>query len=214
MTSIHFRTNDPSYLLPLLETEFSSAPHPDERSRRQLELLGSLLQENLQLLSDSSRQTQLRQLADTVSLQAAGSEKALLVITERFVSLYWGDRIRTDNLDEQVSYYSRLSGLPVLGLGVHGGGNLVLQAVCGRQELQAYYWFASDDLQPCSGSELAELLQLPAEIAAPLDSALGGETLEDILSPLEAALGITVEEPLSLGKPELVWPGAVLYNIV
>ena len=162
MASLYFRIEndtDLHTLLQTLEAEFSAAPALDDQTRNQLGLLGSLLQKNMDgehtPAQRAVQQAQLRQLAGSMPLQSmASGEKALLVHQGDFAALYWGDRIRTDNLDEQVRRYAALTGLPVLGIGVYLGCNLTLCAADSEQDCEAYYWFEEDEIQPGDGAEL------------------------------------------------------------
>lgn len=223
MASLYFRVKDPAALKALLtklEAEFAQAPQIDEKARNQLGLLGSLLQKNMDTLADPAQReasrAQLRQLAGNMPLQSmASGEKALLVQQGNFVSLFWGDRIRSDNLDEQTRRYAALSGLPVLGIGTYQEANLTLYAVNGEQESEAYYWFEQDEIQPGDGAELCELLGLPQETAPALEHAFDAETLEELTHRLQKALGITLDpaQPAAIsGTPTAEWPGASFYK--
>lgn len=224
MASLSFRTNSPAdakALLQTLQPEFSQPLQADAQALNQLGLLGSLLQQNMDSLADpaqrAAQQAQLRQLAGNMPLcSLANSEKALLVQQNGFVSLFWGDQIRSDNLNEQVRRYAALTGLPVLGTALYQGENLTLYALSGTQEAEAYYWFAQDEIQPGDGQELAALLQLPPRAADALDDAFDAETLPDLLEGLQTALGISVVTPPcaeTLGAPAVQWPGADVYYL-
>lgn len=224
MASLYFRIEndtDLHTLLQTLEAEFSAAPALDDQTRNQLGLLGSLLQKNMDgehtPAQRAVQQAQLRQLAGSMPLQSmASGEKALLVQQGDFAALYWGDRIRTDNLDEQVRRYAALTGLPVLGIGVYLDFNLTLCAADGEQDCEAYYWFEEDEIQPGDGAELCEVLHLPETAAAPLDDAFDAEALPQLTSGLEAALGIALSPDSllpRLGSAAAEWPGASFYKL-
>ena len=213
MASLYFRIEndtDLHTLLQTLEAEFSAAPALDDQTRNQLGLLGSLLQKNMDgehtPAQRAVQQAQLRQLAGSMPLQSmASGEKALLVQQGDFAALYWGDRIRTDNLDEQVRRYAALTGLPVLGIGVYLGCNLTLCAADGEQDCEAG-----------DGAELCEVLHLPETAAAPLDDAFDAEALPQLTSGLEAALGIALSPDSllpRLGSAAAEWPGASFYKL-
>ena len=218
MAGLHFRTNDPQSLLDKLQKDFSSAPAMDAESKKQMDLLSTLVQKNLAALDDpderSRQQSLLRQLTGGVPTETG---RAVIVLRPGFVSLYKRDHIRMDNLDRQTMEYSSRFGLPVLGAALQGSENFALYAAHKGEMTGGYYWFEEDDCQPADACELCQLLEQP-QWADGLEAALDLDTCCELVEQYQAVTGLPLfldeESCAALAlSPVCCWPGASVWKV-
>ena len=223
--SIHFRSDTPDSLIPILKKLFDKKPKPDIHSIWAMKLIEAEAQGNINKITDekekNEKQTQLDIILNKARNDMDDSEKALIVMRERFVSLYWYDHIRNDNLDQMLFKYAGKTKTPALGVGVYDNSNFIIYAIrdAGRQSAeQAHgtYWFDNDDIKPVEATELTRIIEAEFLHNA-LEKTLSCEDGETMAETFEESTGLMIlldtEYCIEIGMTKIAeWGGADLFR--
>lgn len=123
-------------------------------------------------------------------------DPAIVVVRPHFVSLYWYDHIRSENLEEVAWNFSRRCRVPVLGLCRFDLEDVQLCAVrnAGVPEADTCrgdYFFNEKDIQPVAAEDLCRILEMPA-LQKGLAEALACPDGEEMAETLEKVLGLPI----------------------
>lgn len=93
-------------------------------------------------------------------------EPAAIVVRKDFVSIYWYDHIRVENLSTEASKYAALCDVPALGVGVYDDTYFSIYAVRNagkpnKESCVGEYLFDYEDLTPVDAQRVCELLDAP-----------------------------------------------------
>lgn len=118
---IHLRCDDSSAILPALKRAFGAKKKaPGKREAAAMELILSLARKNLAETVDPAERAQkslaFEQLMANAQMDMATDAPATIVIREHFVSVYWYDHIRAENLSDELLEYAALCGVPAMGV--------------------------------------------------------------------------------------------------
>lgn len=88
---------------------------------------------------------------------------AVLVVREHFVSIYWHDHIRSDNLEKELLDYAAKCQVSALGTAVYDDANFQIYAVCNAhrndiQILKGQYMFDYDDIESVTAEDICTTL--------------------------------------------------------
>lgn len=91
---------------------------------------------------------------------------ATIVVREYFISIYWYDHIRSDNLQNKMSEYSIISGAPAIGTAVYDDTNFQIYAVrdAGTPNERTYcgeYMFDYQDVRPVNAEDVCNTVNAP-----------------------------------------------------
>lgn len=226
--SLHFRTDDPEALLPALKTLFSKAPKADKQSQAVMELIRAMGQMEIDKMPEGAAKAERQQaladfMADSTKITSADSPRAIIVLSRYFVSLYWEDKIRVENLGHVLGEYAAKLDLPAMGVALYDDTNFVILAVKNagkpnKEECQGIYWFDEHDIRPIKAADLcrvldADFLRLPFEHML---RAKNGEAMAELFErgtnlPIMLYPEDCPESELSMVAQ---WPNADVYHIV
>lgn len=221
--SLHLRCEDRGTLLPKLKTLLDDPSFWREETEDLLGLLGQVFEQQLPQL-DERKQRAGKALLDNLRTGLDDWEQredpAIVVVRPHFVSLYWYDHIRSENLEEQAWNFGRRCRVPVLGVcrfdicdlqlcGVRNAG--CPEAVTCRGD----YYFNEHDIQPVDAGELCRILEAPF-LQEGVAAALACSDGEGMAQMLEKALKMPIylnERMLSAeGKrPTECWRKTLVY---
>lgn len=150
----------------------------------------------------------------------ADTEKATVIVRGDFISVYWYDVIRYENLRGELEKYAALCGVPALGAGIYDDDDFFICAVSGAgtpecEKCFGEYNFAEDDISPAKPGELCKLVEAPSlllGLARTLRCGWGDEMAETFTK--ETGLEIFVDGDMAgeLGMRKLYdWKGAAVY---
>ena len=124
---VHVRCNDSARILAVLEKEFGRKIGPEKEDLAAMEMIAAVAKKNINSIADSGEKSQKEAMLSRLMLQTQQEmregEPAVVVVREHFVSIYWYDHIRVENLCPQTSKYSALCGVPAMGVGVYDDTN-------------------------------------------------------------------------------------------
>ena len=223
--SIHFRSDTPDNLIPILKKIFGKKPKPDKQEIWSMKLIETVAQGNINKITDekerTEKQAQLDLLLNKAKNDMEDGEKAVIVIQEHFVSLYWYDHIRNENLERMLYSYAEKTKTPALGVGVYDDNNFIIHAVrdVGKgsaEQARGVYWFEHDDIQPVEAAELTRILGADFLLAA-LKKTLSCEDGETMAEMFEENTGLLIlmnaDDCLESGMTKIAeWGGADLFR--
>lgn len=193
--SLHLRCEDAGVLLPRLRAMLDDPACWREEMEEALGLLQQVLERQLPQLDAEKQSAGNAVLAEFQAGLAdweSREDPAIVVVRPHFVSLYWYDHIRSENLEEVAWNFSRRCRVPVLGLCRFDLADVQLCAVrnAGVPEADTCrgdYFFNEKDIQPVAAEDLCRILEMPslqdgvAEALACPDGEEMAETLEKVL---------------------------------
>ena len=157
-------------ILAVLEQEFSKEIGPEKEDRLAIQKLESIARKNISLIADpkerSEKEGLLSQIIHETQQKMMQGEPAVVVVRSDFVSIYWYDHIRVENLGAEASKYAALCEVPALGAGVYDDTNFSIYAVrsAGKPDKESClgeYLFDYEDLTPVEAQRVCELIDAP-----------------------------------------------------
>ncbi len=167
---IHLRRKKGEEILSVLEQEFCKEIGPEQEDRLAMQMLESIARKNISLIADpkekSEKEDLLSQMIHKTQKKMMEGETAVIVVRNDFVSIYWYDHIRVENLGAEASKYAALCNVPVLGAGVYDDTNFSIYAVrnAGKPDKESClgeYLFDYEDLTPVEAQKVCELVGAP-----------------------------------------------------
>lgn len=197
--SLHLRCEDAGVLLPRLRAMLDDPACWREEMEAALGLLQQVLAQQLPQL-DAEKQRAgnavLAEFQEGLADRESREDPAIVVVRPHFVSLYWYDHIRSENLEEVAWNFSRRCRVPVLGLCRFDLEDVQLCAVrnAGVPEADTCrgdYFFNEKDIQPVAAEDLCRILEMPA-LQKGLAEALACPDGEEMAETLEKVLGLPI----------------------
>ena len=149
------------------------------------------------------------------------NDRAAVVLRKHFVSLYWDDRIRPNNMEKELCKYAKKLKMPALGISVFKDNNVVFHAVrdIGKEserECIGFYWFDEEDIKPIKASDLCQILDADFLLEA-LTETLSCEDGVKMAETFERTTGIMIFENIEscrdAGMMEVdVWESADVFR--
>lgn len=197
--SLHLRCEDAGVLLPRLRAMLDDPACWREEMEAALGLLQQVLAQQLpQLDAEQQRagNAVLAEFQEGLADRENREDPAIVVVRPHFVSLYWYDHIRSENLEEVAWNFSRRCRVPVLGLCRFDLEDVQLCAVCNAGVPEADtcrgdYFFNEKDIQPVAAEDLCRILEMPA-LQKGLAEALACPDGEEMAETLEKVLGLPI----------------------
>lgn len=221
---IHLRCDDSEGVLARLREEFSEKKGCAQKDMRGLEMIRTFVGRNIREIEDSAERAKKEEafsaiLGRTMNAMGAG-EPAVIVVREHFVSIYWYDHIRNDNLYETMTEYALLCDVSALGVAVYDDTNFLICAVCnaGKPDARSYlgeYYFDYDDIAPVKAGDICDAVNAPFFLEG-LQKVLACRDGKTMAVAFEQETGLPVlmfdEDCSEAGMKELYrWGGAVVY---
>ncbi len=220
LAGIHFIAQQPERLLVLMENLFAKVRKPTKQEEKALLLLEGIARKNLAAMDEATsmeKNEKLKQLIETAKGKIIMIEKAVLVIRQGFLSLYWHDRIRVENLKEMMLEYS-LKSSTTLGVGVYDNNNVFFCAVnpWSSEVCSGTYWFDEGDVQPANAQKISAVLNC-SDLTAPFGHVFSCSNGKVMAETFEKETGIQIYLDESFCKQlgfvkYSEWPLAVIYD--
>lgn len=218
---VHLRCSDSAEILLKLKGLFDKKIKPSKGDLAAMELIRAFAASNIEAISDADERAEKEAILTKVMGQAlVDGEPAVIVVRKHFVSIYWYDHIRPENLKKEAMEYSSLCGVPALGVSVYDGENFLICAVCsaGTPNVKACmgeYMFDYDDITPVKAEDICTIADAPFLLEA-LKETLSCTDGEKMAETFEKSTGLPVfmyaEDFEKAGKkPILNWKSAAVY---
>ena len=177
--SIHLRCDDSAALIEKIKKEFDQKETFLEKEEKHdamvLDMARKFMKNECAEIADEKERAAkeakfedgLALLSDIMQKTRKNSgkrEKAAIIVGEKFVSVYWYDVIRSDNLKEEVLEYAQKYQLPVLGVAAYDDTNFQIYAVSADEATPGCfgeYWFDEDDITPVRAEDICSILRTP-----------------------------------------------------
>lgn len=164
---IHLRYEDSGEVLARLKKEFSRKKGPSKKDQAAMAIIRAFAEKNISAIADEQERAEkeavLAQIMGEAQRNMEDGDPAVIVLQPHFVSIYWYDHIRCENLGEELARYAALCGVPALGAAVYDDTNFQICAACDvgsdtARHCAGQYWFDYDDVQSADPAELCSIL--------------------------------------------------------
>lgn len=191
--SIHLRCDDSNEVLVKLKRVFSKKKGPSKTDMMHIELIKAVANMNINKITDPTEK------AEKEALLSEGIERALnnmgagdpavIVVRKHFVSIYWYDHIRNENIEEEIAKYVQLCRVPALGVSLYDGTNFLIYALCKAENSNAQwysgeYFFDSDDITPVKAEDICDTIDAPFFLEG-MQKVLSKDNGEDMAAAFE-----------------------------
>ena len=187
-------------ILAVLEQEFSKEIGPEKEDRLAIQKLESIARKNISLIADpkerSEKEGLLSQIIHETQQKMMQGEPAVVVVRSDFVSIYWYDHIRVENLGAEALKYAALCEVPALGVGVYDDTNFSIYAVrsagkADKESCLGEYLFDYEDLTPVEAQRVCEIIDAPFFLNG-LQNALSSKEGDIMAQTFEKETGLQV----------------------
>jgi len=169
--SIHLRCDDEKRVLERLERKFNkkNAGFTRQDAAAML-LIKAVAGKNIAQIKDTAKKAEGKRILDQVLNQAKkdmlAGNTAVIVVWKHFVSIYWYDHIRVENLSQEMSEYALLCGVPAMGVGLYDDTDFSLYAIGDAGTAKACihkgeYWFSHDHVVPVEPEAICNTIDAP-----------------------------------------------------
>lgn len=162
--SVHLRCDNYKTVLTKLKKEFGGKKKGSTpKDRLVVEFIKAIVDKNAsEIIDPDERARKEADIADFVqyaNTMLTGGVPATIVVREYFISIYWYDHIRSENLRNKMLEYSFISGVPAIGVAVYDDTNFQIYAVCdaGTPNVRAHcgeYMFDYQDVRPVNAEDV------------------------------------------------------------
>lgn len=223
--SIHLRCDDSTRVLACLKKEFGKKKGPSKKDLVAMEIIKAFANKNISAIADDRERAEqeafFAQILGEAQRNMENGEPAVIVVRPHFVSIYWYDHIRAENLGEELAHYAAICKVPALGAAVYDDTNFQICGACGVGSDQArlcagQYWFDYDDVQSVDPAELCSILD--AEFLLPaLRETLSQTDGEAMAGCFEKLTGLPILMDETLCREEQLrelhrWGNAVVFQ--
>lgn len=225
--SVHLRCDDSKEVLAKLKKRFDGkGKGPDPGDLMALELIKAFAYKNINGIANpaekAEKEAALASIVGQVYRDMGDGGRATIVVRQHFVSLYWFDHIRSENLRCETAEYAACCGVPALGVAQYDDGNFQIYAVrdpgkptaalCGGE-----YFFDYEDITPVNAEDICAVIDAPFLLEG-LSKALACEDGELMSAVFEMETGLTLfageEECAANGiKKWYEWERAVVFAV-
>lgn len=198
---IHLRCDDSSAVLAKLKKEFSEKKKgPHLKDKLMLKILKSIAEKNIREISDlkekERKKAELESIMENACKEMNDGENAVIVVLPNFISIYWYDHIRFENMQDKLTEYSFISGVPALGVAIYDDANFLIYAVCNAGTPQVHtccgeYIFDYDDISPINADEICDTICAPFLLEG-LKKALACDDGDAMAQMFESQTGLTI----------------------
>ena len=197
----HLRCDDSSAVLEKLKKEFGGKKKgPDLKDKLMMKILRSFAEKNIREISDPKekerKKAELESIMENACKEMNDGGNAVTVVHPRFVSIYWYDRIRPENMQDKLTEYSFISGMPAVGAAIYDDANFLIYAVCNAGTPQVHtccgeYIFDYDDISPINADEICDTICAPFLLEG-LKKALACDDGDAMAQMFESQTGLTI----------------------
>lgn len=198
---IHLRCEDSGAVLAKLKEKFDAQRSGlNKKEADGMEFIRSIVQKSIAKVADPAERTEkmlaLEQIIANAQGNMAADEPAVIAVGEHFVSIYWYDHIREDNLPAEMLEYATVCGVPAMGVSVYDDTNFTLCAVCNAgtpnvRRCSGAYMFDHDDISPVEAETVCDTIGAPFLLDA-LKKTLSCRDGERMAAVFEAETGIPI----------------------
>ena len=221
---IHLRSDNSKEILAKLKNEFNNKNKPNKKDMMALELIKAVVNKNISDITDptekAEKEATFSQVMDKALKGMASGEPATIVVRQHFISIYWYDHIRSENLLEELKKYAHMSGVPAFGVSVYDNTNFSIYAVCniGGPNARCFkgeYFFDFDDITPVAAEDICDTVDAPFLLDA-LQETLSKDEGELMALTFEQKTGLPIlmfdEDCKKKGLQTLYqWSNATIY---
>ena len=222
---IHLRCDESAEVLTRLKEAFDSKKGPSKEDMMALELIKTFAMRNISAITDpgekAEKEALLSQVLDRGLKERESGDPAVIVVRRHFVSIYWYDHIRNENLRKEMLEYAHMCGVPALGVGIYDDANFSIYAVRSAGEPDAHicqgtYFFDYEDVAPVEAEDICGTVDAPFFVDA-LRKALAENDGETMAAVFEQETGLPImmyEEDCREDRLRLLcrWDNAVVYS--
>ena len=226
-SGVHLRCDDSSAVIAKFRKEFSKKKGLSKKDLMTMEIVKAFAVKNINDITDpqekAEKEAVLADIMKQAEIDMGAGDPAVIVIREHFVSIYWYDHIRSENLREEMLGYAATHKLPALGVAVYDDANFQLYAVrdVGTEQARGSlgdYLFEYDDITPVSAEEVCDIIDAPFLLDA-LTKTLSCEDGETMVETFEKETGLPVmmfeEDCIAANLEELYrLPGALIFSAI
>lgn len=223
--SVHLRSDDSDRILAILKKIFDKKKTPNEKDLLALKFIEDLAQKNISEINDVNEKAEKEAILADVMHQAFkdmnNGEPALIVVRKHFVSIYWYDNIRSENLGSETAEYAAMCKVPALGVADFDDNNFQIIAICdagtsNMKRCYGEYMFDYEDITSVDAATVCEMINAPFLLDG-LTKTLACNDGEEMVSTFEKESGLPVfmveEECVKNGMKELhKWICARVYS--
>ena len=222
---IHLRCDDSTEILAKLKKEFNKKKGPSKKDLAALEIIKAFANKNISAIADPAEKAEkeavLSWVIDQGLKEMGAGDPAVIVVRKHFVSLYWYDHIRNENLRDEMLEYAHMCGVPAMGVGIYDDTNFSICAACdvGKPDARGCmgeYLFDYMDITPVKAEDICDMIDAPF-LLEPLEKVLSADDGEAMATAFEEETGLPIlmcaEECKASGMKELFrWASAVVYS--
>lgn len=222
---IHLRCDDSAEVLARLKEAFSRKKGPGKEELMAFEMIKAFAMKNISAITDcaerAEKEAEVSRVLDLGLKELESGDPAVVVVRRHFVSIYWYDHIRNENLREKMLEYAQMCGVPALGVGIYDDNNFSIYAVCGAgkpdaRSCRGTYFFDYEDITPVEAEDICGTVDTPFFREA-LGKALSADDGETMAAVFEQETGLPImmyEEDCREGRlrPLCRWDNAVVYS--
>lgn len=123
-------------------------------------------------------------------------EKPIIIYGKDYISIYWYDVIRNENVNALADSVFKEIGIPVLGTGIFDGDQVTLYAVSKDNEgkirkAEGSYYFGAC-IEPVDADELCEIFDI-ADLKEQMEDVLNAEDADEMADRLKKKIGICLD---------------------
>ena len=168
--SVHLRCDDSTEVLTKLKGAFRKKKGPSTKDLLAMEIIKAFANKNISEITDpnekAEKESTLTQMMKEAQKDMGEGDPAIIVVREHFVSIYWYDHIRIENLREEMKEYAYLCGVQALGVGLFDDTNFSIYAVCNTGKPDARgcrgeYLFDYEDITPVEAEDICDIIDAP-----------------------------------------------------
>ena len=173
--SIHFPTDEPEKILPLLKKQFEKKNKKNMLSLTEQKEISSISANIMSRLKDEDSMSPEVQkaAADMIGYLNALSQgeeyvrdPAVVLVQKQAVSIYWDDHLDDGSFGDVAARYAKNMKVPALGVSIYDDDNFSVLAACSKEICKGSYWFDHEDIRPVDIEKFCSLLGWEARLSS------------------------------------------------
>lgn len=219
--SIHLRCDDSTEVLALLAEAFGKKKLFGEENSFVMDTIRAYADKIGDPKEKAEKEAALAQLMQKAQSRFPARDSAAIVVREHFVSIYWYDHIRIENLQGYLLKYAALCNVSALGVSLFDDTNFSIYAVrnAGKKEVKGckgVYMFDYDDINPVRAEDICNILYTPFYLEG-LKKTLRAQDGETMAETFEKETGLPLYMDIDLCnqyamKKLYVWKYATVFQ--
>lgn len=190
-----------------------------------IELIKAFANKNINEITDpaekAKKEATLSEIIERTLNDMGAGDPAVIVVRKHFVSIYWYDHIRNENLQERMLEYAQLCGVPAMGVGIYDDTNFLIYAVFNAKGpntkwYSGEYLFDLQDITPVKAEDICDAIDAPFFLKG-LQKVLSNDAGEAMADAFEQETELPIlmfaEDCQEIGMKELYrWSCATVYG--